>query len=114
MELELKDGRYTLDGGHALREIDGAEELAQRVALRLRVHRGAFLPLPEFGSRLYTLGRLHPNERETAARQFVLEALADETDLSLDALELTEKDGDAVLKLTLSSGGETLKLETGI
>ena len=66
MELELKDGRYTLDGGHALREIDGAEELAQRVALRLRVHRGAFLPLPDYGSRLYTLGRLHPNERETA------------------------------------------------
>ena len=114
MELQLREGKYLLDEKNALCELDDGEELAQRIALKLRVHRGAFLPLPEYGSRLYTLGRILPAARETAARQFVLEALADEEGLSLDALELTEKDGVAVLKLTLTSGGETLNVETGI
>ena len=114
MELKLTDGQYSLDEKHAPEEIGGNEELAQRVALKLQVHRGSFLPLPEYGSRLYTLGRIRPSERETAARQFVLEALGDEDGLSLDTLELTEKDGDAVLRLTLTSGGETLNVETEI
>ena len=55
------------------------------------------------------------HERETAARQFVLEALSDETALTLETLELVEgADGDAALKLTLSYAGGTLDLTAGI
>ena len=114
MELKLTDGRYMLDEKHALQEVGENEELAQRVALKLQVRRGSFLPLPDYGSRLYTLGRMRPGERETAARQFVLEALADEEGLELDTLVLTEKDGDARLRLTFTSGGGTLAVETEI
>lgn len=114
MELKLTDGRYVLNERKSLKEIDGAEELAQRVALKLQVHRGAFWPMPAFGSRLYQLGRIPPAERETAARQFVREALEDEENLFIDALELKEKAGDAVLHLTLTRGNETLNVETGI
>ena len=115
MELKLTDGKYVLGEGRAPEELDGAAELAQRAALRLQVHRGAFLPLPEYGSRLWQLGRVSRAERETAARQFVLEALSDETALTLETLELVEgADGDAALKLTLSYAGGTLDLPAGI
>lgn len=114
MELKLSEGRYVLDENHALQQIKDLEELKQRVALKLSVHRGSFMPLPDYGSRLYTLGRIRPAERETAARQFVLEALADEESLSLDTLELTEKNGDAFLNMTFSYGSETLIVETEI
>lgn len=114
MELKLRDGRYVLDGKHVPMELDGNDELAQRVALKLQVHRGTFLPMPDYGSRLYTLGRVRPAERETAARQFVLEALADEDGLTLETLELTEKDGEAALRLTLKRGSKTFDVETKI
>lgn len=116
MELKLLDGQYVTGENKAPVTIDGTKELAQRIALKLRVRRGAFLPLPEFGSRLYLLGRVRPSERETAARQYVREALADEEGLSVDSLTLCAgAEGDALLRLSLSLGGaETLNVETGI
>ncbi len=115
MELKLLDGQYVTGENKAPVEIDGTDELAQRVASKLRVRRGSFLPMPEFGSRLYLLGRVKRSERETAARQYVLEALADEAGLSLETLSLSEQaDGDAVLSLSFTYGTETLRIETGI
>lgn len=113
--MKLTDGKYELGPGKAPVELDDAAALAQRVALRLKVHRGAFLPMPDYGSRLWQLGRVSRPERETAARQFVLEALRDEPELTLETLELTEKaDGNASLKLTLAYSGGLLNVETGI
>ena len=46
MELELKNGRYvTADGAPAT--VSGAEELRQRILMKLCARRGSFLPLPE-------------------------------------------------------------------
>ena len=115
MELKLTDGKYVLGAEKAPVELDDAATLAQRVALRLRVRRGAFVPMPTFGSRLWQLGRVSRAGRETAAREFVLEALADETELTLETLTLTEgADGDAALKLTFSCESGTLVVETEI
>lgn len=115
MELELLDGQYVTGENKAPIEVNGTEELAQRIARKLQVRRGAFLPLPEFGSRLHLLGRVRPSEREAAAQQYVREALSDEEGLSLESLTLCEgADGDALLRLSLSVGTETLNVETGI
>ena len=115
MELKLSGGAYALGQNHAPVEIDGKDELAQRVACRLSVHRGTFLPMPTFGSRLWTLGRVGRAERETAARRFVLEALEDETGLVLDSLSLEEKaGGDAILRLELHGESGAFSVETEI
>ena len=115
MELKLLDGQYVTGANKAPLEISGTEELAQRIAQKPQVRRGAFLPLPAFGSRLHLLGRVRPSERETAAQQYVREALADEEGLSLESLTLCERsDGDALLRLSLSLGTDTLSVETKI
>lgn len=115
MDLKLSQGQYVLGENRAPVETDETEELSQRIACRLRVHRGAFLPMPDFGSRLWTLGRVGRADRETAARQFVLEALSDETGLTLESLTLEDPgDGDAVLRLELRGESGTVSVETGI
>ena len=57
--------------------------------MKLAARRGGFALLPEFGSRLYLLGTVRASERETAARQYVAEALADEENLVLDRLSVS-------------------------
>lgn len=95
MELKLTDGKYTLGTYLAPVELEELDELLQRVIMKLKVRRGTFLPQPDYGSRLHLLSRTKPSNRETAARQYVLEALADETELELSALELSQKaDGE--------------------
>ena len=81
MELKLEQGRYVPGAGGLLR-VTGANEIAQRVMMKLTARRGGFAPLPEYGSALYTL--LHtarPSEYETAAMQYIAQALADEAGL---------------------------------
>lgn len=116
MELKLVEGQYSF--GRLLRPetVEGAEELKQRVRMRLSARRGAFLPRPGYGSRLHLLGQVKPSEREAAARQFVLEALAEEKELELDGLELIEGEpGQARLYLHLIYQGKyRIGLETGI
>ncbi|PKM72476.1 MAG: hypothetical protein CVU91_08780 [Firmicutes bacterium HGW-Firmicutes-16] len=116
MKLKLTDGKYTLGAYLAPLELEELDELLQRVLMKLKVQRGTFLPLPDYGSRLYQLSRTKPSNRETAARQYVLEALADETELELSALELLQKaDGEATLLLTFTYKSEyTVTVETEI
>ncbi len=116
MELKLTDGKYTLGAYKAPDELDELDELLQRVVMKLKVRRGSFLPLPDYGSRLYLLPRTKPTGRETAARQYVLEALADETELDLATLELLQKaEGEAVLSLEFTYKGKyTISVETEI
>lgn len=87
MELYLRDGDYLPDGKGGFRRVQGGEELLQRVLWKLTARRGSFPFLPGLGSRLYRLGRVKESERESLARQYVAEALADETDLSVTAVE---------------------------
>lgn len=110
------EGQYSLGRLQRPEMVEGAEELKQRVRMRLSARRGAFLPMPNYGSRLHLLAQVKPSEREAAARQFVLEALAEEKELELDSLELIEGDlGQALLSLRLTYRGKyTIGLETGI
>ena len=98
MEIELKNGEYqTADG--RLHTVTGAEEILQRAVFRLKARRGGFAPLPEVGSRLYTLSRLPKAQRPGAARQFVREALAGMENVRLGAVEIREDAG--VMKITV-------------
>ena len=72
MEIKLTDGKYTLGDYLAPNELEELDEILQRVIMKLKVRRGSFLPLPDYGSRLHLLSKAKPSSRETAARQYVL------------------------------------------
>lgn len=78
MEAILRDGDYIADGRGGIRSARGNEELLARALLKLSARRGGLSVLPGFGSRLHTLSRIPPENRETAARAFIAEALAGE------------------------------------
>ncbi|MEG0778963.1 MAG: hypothetical protein RRY95_05175 [Oscillospiraceae bacterium] len=107
MALKLQDGDYTADGIGGLTRVSGDEALLQRVLLKLTARRGALPFLPELGSRLYLLGREPGSRRQSAAEQAVAEALADEKNLSVEAVELS---GDGGVRVFLRRGGETLSV----
>ena len=88
MERRLSQGDYVPDGGGGLTALGDGEEVLARVLFRLTAHRGAMPFLPELGSRLYLLGREKPSARQALAAQYVAEALREETDLQVRAVEL--------------------------
>ena len=88
MELMVRDGDYLPDGEGGFRRAEGADELLQRVLWKLSIPRGSFPPLPELGSELYQLSRCKPSQRESMARQYAAQALADEPELTVTAAEL--------------------------
>lgn len=97
MELKLRNGQYCLSEG-GLETVQGREEVLQRVLMRLAAHRGTFLPDPDYGSRLYQLGRLKPAQRSAAARLYVEEALEDEPDVYVRSVAyLPGEDGEAAV-----------------
>lgn len=96
MELKLQNGRY-LPGPRGARTVSGPEETAQRVMMKLTARRGGFAPLPEYGSRLYALLRTaKPSEYQTAAMECVAEALAEEPDVTVNAVEVCRTDEDTL------------------
>ena len=96
MERKLEQGRYVPSSG-GLSRVTGAEEIAQRVMMKLTARRGGFAPLPEYGSALHTL--LHtarPGAYETAAMQYIAQALADEPEVTVTAVEVRAADGETL------------------
>lgn len=106
MEIALENGRYVPADTGGLEEVSGTRELAQRLAMKLAARRGGFAPLPDYGSRLYTLtASARPSERAAAARQLAAEALADEPDVAVrDAAVTLLEDGGAEIRITLETG----------
>ena len=116
MELELRNGDYVSDGAGGLRRLEGDQALLQRVLFRLKAHRGSFPFWDGLGSRLWQLGCLPARERQAAAKQYVTEALAEETGLQGESTELTERgDGSGLLTVELTYQEEplTVSLEIG-
>ena len=111
MELMVRGGDYLPDGRGGFRRAEGDDELLQRVLWKLSVRRGSFPFLPELGSRLYLLGREKPSLRQSLARQYAAEALADEEGLSVTGAELG---GDGTLKITIQRRGETAEVELSL
>lgn len=107
MELMVRDGDYVPDDTGGFRRAEGSDGLLQRVLWKLSIPRGSFLPLPELGSRLYRLGRSAPSEREALARQYVAEALAGESGLSVTGVTL-ERGG--TLRVALEWEGQALSV----
>ena len=95
--------------------VNGYEELAQRVSMKLTARRGGFVLLPEFGSRLYLLHNTKVSERVTAARQYVAEALSDEEDLILEHLSISEiTQGNIRIDTEFTYNGDHLHMTTTI
>lgn len=109
MTLLLKDGDYVRGSDGTLTSLSGMEEVLQRVLIKLTARRGGFPLLPELGSRLYLLSRQSPASRETLAKQFVQEALADEPELTVTDVTLTPLDnGRLRLSAQLTWQGQEL------
>lgn len=115
MELRLENGRYVSRGIAGLERVQGEDELLQRVCMKLKARRGGFYPMPEYGSRLYSLTSVKPSMRETAARQYILEALADETELALETVTVSEEDGELCVSAAFTYQGDVkLAVDTWI
>ena len=111
MELKIRNGDYIADGIGGERRADGAEALLERALFRLSVRRGSFPFLPELGSELYRLGHEKPSARAAAAKLSAA-ALAEETALTVEDVELTERgDGVMALRVLLTADGESAALE---
>ena len=110
MELKIRNGDYIADGIGGERRADGAEALLERALFRLSVQRGSFPFLPELGSELYRLRK--PSARAAAAKLYTAAALAEETALTVEDVELTERgDGVMALRVLLTADGESAALE---
>ena len=109
--LALVNGDYAAKG-NGLAAVSGKEAVLQRVLMKLTARRGQFPFLEDFGSRLWTLGQLRPAERQAAAEQYVAEALAEETGLTVDSVTLTQSGGEcAALTVQLTAGDTALTAE---
>lgn len=107
MELKLVNGQYVPADYQGFSQVCRLDELAQRIIMKLTARRGRFLPLPNYGSRLYLLPTLKPSQRETAAWQYVIEALTDERDVELEKLEFNSDGELGILVLTFVYNGDT-------
>ena len=101
MELKLRDGDYVPDGTGGLEQVSGQEALAQRVMFRLCARRGGLPFLDTMGSQLHLLGRFPRDQRQSAAIQYVSEALAEEKAVSVQAVTLTEEGNEVRLRVNL-------------
>ena len=109
-----------------LAPVDGRENLAQALLLRLLTPRGTLAALghSEYGSRLHELiGRRKTEELRNLCRAFVLEAVAQEPRVEPKAVDLTfetdrERFDDFVFTLAVKpvAGGDpvSLSLEVGL
>lgn len=111
MELELNCGKYVPAPWGGLKTVNGQQEKIQRIMMRLAACRGCFAPMPDYGSRLYTLPGLKPSARAAAARQFVHEALEDESGIEIESVDCTELPGGLItVSVALSLSGESVGL----
>ena len=115
MELRVKDGKYLERRYAGLETVSGAQEIAQRITMKLSCRRGGFFPMPDFGSRLHLLHTIKPSERHSAAELYIAEALSGERDVNLAKLEITDySEGRIGLRLVLEYMGEAVLIKTTI
>lgn len=110
MELKLKNGDYVPDGGGGMEQAEGAEEVLARVLFRLTARRGALPFLPDLGSQLHLILREKPSARLAAAKQYVAQALEEETQVSVTDVALTDTDLGIEITVGLLWQGEQLSV----
>lgn len=111
--MMLVNGDYVPQENH-LRSVEGDEAVLQRMLMKLTARRGQFPFMEDFGSRLWTLDRLRPAERQAAAEQYVLEALQDEPCLTIEQVTLAENGGKAALTVKAIKGERRLTAEVAL
>lgn len=114
MELVLHHGDYVFNGINGLRRAAGKDALLQRVLFRLTARRGSLAFWENMGSRLWQLGRLPQEARAAAAKQYVVEALAEETDVSVKQVSLLPIGDRASLTAELEYEGLPLSVTMDI
>ena len=114
MELKIRSRDYVSDGAGGLVRVSGWDELLERVLFKLSVRRGSFALAPELGSKLHLLWREKGESRATAAKQFVAEALAEETDLTVSDVTLEQKGDLLTLRIALLHEGEEREISVKI
>lgn len=79
MDGYLVDGDYVYDGAGGVKVSgDERDALLRRCLDRLKARRGGCMLEPEFGSKLWTIGREDRRGRESAAMRYASEALEPE------------------------------------
>lgn len=111
MEFMVRHGDYRPDGKGGFCRVEGREELLQRVLWKLSARRGAFPFLPELGSQLHLLRREKPSMWNTLARQYVAQALADEEELSVTAVEVARNGDKLAVNVAMKWQGEDLSVK---
>ena len=111
--LMLVDGDY-VPQGNGLQSAKGDEAVLQRMLMKLTARRGQFPFMENFGSRLWTLDRLRPADRQAAAEQYVLEALRDEPGLMVEQVTLAENGGKSSLTVNAVKDERRLTAEVAL
>lgn len=112
--LQIRSGDYVPDGRGGLRRSEGREDLLERVLFRLTARRGQFPFMEDLGSSLWRLGRVGAAGRQSAAEQYVAEALAAEKGLTVEAVTLTQENGTAHVTAELAYQGEALSVTLAV
>lgn len=113
MEPLLSGGDFRMDAfGHPV-TISGAQELLQRVLIRLSVKRGAFRLDPSLGSNLYLLKVTKSLDRD--ALTYAKEALIDIPDIRvLSAHVELEENGSATVLVRVKAFDQTETVSVGL
>jgi len=112
--MRLHEGDYVPDERGGFETVSGKDALGQRVLMKLKARRGAFPFMPTFGSRLWLLPREKASARQRAAEQYVSEALADEEEITVKDVTVSEREGELLVSVGLSMGGETFTVSLSI
>lgn len=96
--------------------ITGAQELLQRILIRLTVRKGGFPPDPELGSRVPLLANCPPAQLDSLADSYVREALAGMEGVHVQKVEVLRQTQRDKLKLTVwaSTSDVTIEVNTEI
>ncbi len=111
MELLLDNGDYVRNEYGGFKTVEGADELLGRILYKLTVKRGAFPLIPELGSRLYMLPREKKSARKSAAFAYIEEAVADEEEVKLENVEITENEEKLFITANFIYNGENLQIK---
>ena len=115
MDGYLVDGDYVYDGAGGVKVSDDKRDaLLRRCLDRLKARRGGCVLEPEFGSRLWTIGREERRGRESAAMRYASEALEPEG-VEVRGASVVELGGGAVkVSVTVEVDGELSVLDVGV
>lgn len=113
MELKIFGGDYAVAEG-SLSSVSGAGEILQRVLMKLTARRGGVGPMPGFGSRLYLLPGVKKTERAALCEAYIAEALADESDIAVSSVTVSEAGGEIRIALKLRYKGGDLDVALSV